>query len=63
MTADDFIAWRAHMKINRAEAARRLGAHPNSITNYERGRTEIPLHVALACAALAFNLPPWRPQP
>lgn len=59
MTADDFIAWRAHLGISGAEAARRLGVSKNMPAAYEKGRP-IPLYVALACAALAFGLPPWR---
>ena len=32
MTPEDFIAWRALLKINRTEAAQRLGLHANSIS-------------------------------
>jgi transcriptional regulator with XRE-family HTH domain len=59
MTAADFIAWRESLGLSRAEAARRLGLHANSMTNYEQGRSDIPLYIALACAALAVNLPAW----
>lgn len=59
MTAEDFIAWRGVLGFNRAEASRRLGIAPNTVTAYERGQP-IPLYVALACAALAYGLPPWR---
>lgn len=58
MTAADFIAWREHMHLNRSEAAVRLGVALNTITAYERGQ-RIPLYVALACSALAMNIPPW----
>jgi len=59
MTATDFIAWRTHLGISGAEAGRRLGLAPNTITSYERDRSTIPTHVALACSALAVGLPPW----
>jgi len=55
LTPDEFIAWRNALGISRAEAARRLGLHANSMTNYEQGRTPIPLKVALACAMIAAN--------
>jgi transcriptional regulator with XRE-family HTH domain len=60
VTPADFIAWRTSLGFSRAEAARRLGIHANSMTNYEQGRTEIPLTVALACAAVATDLAPWQ---
>ena len=59
MTANEFIAWRESLGLSRAEAARRLGLHANSMTNYEHERTDIPLYIALACAALSAGLQPW----
>lgn len=66
MTADDFKAWREHMGLSQVKAAEALGISKSSVENYERGaRPEdgrpvvIPRTVALACAALAFGLPPW----
>ena len=59
VTHTSLIAWRARLGIrSRAEAARRLGLARNTYAAYEEGRTPIPLYVALACAALAFGLPP-----
>lgn len=60
MTPTDFIAWREHLGINRAEAARRLGCGENQPRIWEEGTTPIPPYIALACAALAYGLPPWR---
>ena len=60
MTGADFVAWREQLGITRTEACVRLGLHANSITNYEKGRTTIPLYIALACAAVAKKLKPWR---
>jgi len=59
MTPADFIEWRTLLGISRAEAGRRLGVHANSMTNYEKGRSEIPLYIALACTAVVWKLPPW----
>jgi hypothetical protein len=58
MTALDFNAWLEHMAWSGLEAARQLDVSKNSITAYKRKGA--PLHIALACAALAENLEPWR---
>lgn len=62
MTAPDFAAWLALMKAragwSKRRAARELGATPNTILNWERSGA--PPYVALACAALAYGLAPWR---
>jgi transcriptional regulator with XRE-family HTH domain len=60
MTKDDFITWRNSLGLRQKDAAERLGLAANTVRKYERGETDIPLYVALACAALSFNLPPWR---
>lgn len=60
MTPSDFTAWRAHLGLSRAEAARRLGCGINQPQIWEEGKTPIPEYIALACAAIAFGLPAWR---
>jgi hypothetical protein len=61
MSAEDFAAWVAHMKESRGwsarECARQLDCGINSIANWSK--TGAPLYIGLACAALAFGLPPW----
>ena len=65
MTAADFHAWRQRMGLKKNEAARALGIGVRTLDYYEAGqRSEggaapIPQTVALACAALAFGLPPY----
>ena len=59
MTAADFIALHQQLGISRAALCRLIGIAPNSGTAYAMGRKPIPLTVALACAAVAFNLPPY----
>ncbi len=58
MTAISFAAWRARLGFTKADAARRLGLSRNSVQAYEQGTSPIPLHVALACAALALGIAP-----
>jgi transcriptional regulator with XRE-family HTH domain len=58
MTPASFIAWRTRLKLRANAAAKALGCSPNSITAWERGKTPIPRYIALACAAIAFGLPP-----
>lgn len=58
MLGKDFAAWIEHMKLSDSEAARRLGISRTSLIKYrEEGA---PVYIGLACAALAFGLPPWR---
>ncbi|ABN75763.1 helix-turn-helix domain-containing protein [Cereibacter sphaeroides] len=59
MTADDFNNLQASLGISRAELCRRLGLAPNTGTAYALGRKDIPLTVALACAAIALNIQPY----
>jgi transcriptional regulator with XRE-family HTH domain len=59
MSPQDFIAWRKALGMRSAEAARRLGVSPNTVTAYEKGRSEIPLYISLACSAIALSVPPW----
>ena len=58
MTPASFASWRARLGLTKSAAALRLGVSRNSIINYERGSMPIPLHIALACAAIAHGLPP-----
>ncbi len=59
MTGADLAAWRARLKLNKSEAAATLGLSLLSYRRYERGKHPIPLYVALACSAVAHNLPPY----
>jgi transposase len=58
MTPDAFAAWLNAMNISAAEAARRLGVSPNTVTRYKKRGGDQTL--ALACAALYHRMEPWK---
>lgn len=58
MTAVAFLAWRQRLGLTAVAAAKALGCSRNTIAAYEAGRTPVPRYIALACAAVAFGLPP-----
>ena len=51
------------MSLSKSAAAVALGVSRNMPQRYESGAAEIPLYVALACAAYAMNLKPYGSQP
>lgn len=60
MDAYDLIKWREmHFELNRQGAAKALGIAFNSLKAYEKGTTNIPPYIPLACAAIAAGLGPW----
>lgn len=68
MTPHDLQNWRKLLKLNKAQAARRLGISYAMYRYYEAGQREtgpvrIPDHIALACSAVACGLPPWPIEP
>lgn len=61
MTSEEFKQWREQMNLNRIEAAAALGMGRNQPQRYEEGQ-HIPRYIALACAALLAELPPYPEQ-
>jgi len=67
MTPADFQNWLDTMGLKKSQAAKLLGYKSTTsidqfTTGIQRGTgkpVEIPLHVALACAALHYGLKPW----
>lgn len=59
MTPDDLIAWRKTLGLSQADAALKLGAGRRSIQQWESGQYDIPRYIALACSAIALNVPPY----
>lgn len=59
MKPEEFTAWRERMGLNKIQAAAALGLSRNMPQRYEDGEAEIPLYVALACAALVRGIAPW----
>jgi len=60
MTPASLIAWRERLGLNRVRAAKALGIARNTLSGYEEEKQSIPLYIALACAALAYGLPPLQ---
>jgi len=71
MTPEQFRAWRAALSLTQRQAAAKLGVSVSMLKNYESGflrrrdattgelvEVEIPLTVALACAAISAGLKP-----
>lgn len=59
MTPADWRKLREILGVSNAELCRRIGIHENSGSKYQRDGNEIPLTVALACAAVVRDLKPW----
>ena len=59
MTPAQFTEWRGRMGLSKTAAAEALGISRNMPQRYETGAAPIPRYVALACAAVSFNLPPY----
>ena len=60
MTPASLKAWRERLSWNKTKAAEALGLSPNGYYAYEAGVRPIPRHVALACAAIVYGLPPLK---
>lgn len=60
MTPASLAAWMARQKLNKVETAAALGIARTTLDRYLDGRTEIPKLVALACAAVARDIPPAK---
>lgn len=60
MKADSLTAFRERLKLSQAAMAQKLGVGRRTLGQYESGERPIPLTVALACAAIAFGLPPME---
>jgi hypothetical protein len=57
MTHASLKSWRLYGARGKSAAAR-PSAYPKTPDAYEAGKHRIPLYVALACAAVAFGVPP-----
>ncbi len=60
MTPGSYRALRERLRLTRKGLAEALGIDRKTAQRYEDGETAIPLHIALACAALAHGLPPLQ---
>jgi len=61
MTPDRLTKWRVSRGLSKAAACRLTGiGSVNSWRAYEAGTRPIPLTLALAIAAVQYDLPPYR---
>jgi len=58
MTAASLTALRKRLKLSKTAFAEKIGIGRRTLGQYEAEERPIPLTVALACAAIAFGLPP-----
>ena len=70
MTPADLRTWQAHMGYTYDTAAQALGVSRSSYADWIAGRSrttgkpiKISRMVALACAALAAGITPWKHRP
>jgi len=59
MTPKELIDWRTRHGLSQAKAAEMLGCSRRGIQLWEKGDGTIPQTIALAIAAVQFNLPPY----
>ena len=60
MTSSDLRAWLSAMGYTNYRAAKQLGVTTTTVANWLDGTSKIDHRTALACAALAAGLGPWR---
>jgi plasmid maintenance system antidote protein VapI len=60
MTRYDLRAWLAELGLTTTTAAVALGCTRRTIERRQSGKYAIPREAALACAAVAAGLGPWR---
>lgn len=58
MTAADLDSFAKRQKWNRARLGRELGISQDRLRRLLSGEVAIPRYIALACASLAYGLPP-----
>jgi hypothetical protein len=62
MTAADLEAFRARMRWTRSRLGSELDVSQKRLRRLLDGLQPIPRHIALACAALSYGLPPLASQ-
>jgi len=58
MKPETLTDFRKRLGLSQTKFAVQLGISRRTLGQYEKGLSDIPIHIALACAALAFGLPP-----
>ncbi|NTG07246.1 helix-turn-helix domain-containing protein [Rhizobium rhizogenes] len=60
MTASALTALRERLKLSKTAFAEKIGIGRRTLGQYEAEERPIPHYIALACAAIAFGLPPME---
>ena len=53
MKPRELVAWRQRYYLDQVDLADMLGVHPNTVRNWENGRTRIPAMAELALEAIS----------
>ena len=59
MEAEELIEWRKRLNLTQTKAAELIGCSRRGLQKWEKGESPIPKNIALAVAAISFNLPPY----
>lgn len=59
MTADDLDRFLTERHLTRKELGAALQISQDRLRRFLAGDQPIPRHISLACAAMAYGLPPW----
>lgn len=59
MTAAELLKWRQRLGISQIKAAELIGCSRRGYQMWESGKSDIPKSIALAIAAIQFDLPPY----
>lgn len=59
MIAADLDCFIAERHLTRKALGAALGISQDRLRRFLTGQQPIPAHISLACAALAYGLPPW----
>lgn len=60
MIPSDLALWMFQQKLTHRGAARTLGISTDRLYRFLDSRSPIPVHIALACSAIALGIKPFK---